>query len=128
MYSNFCYANKDLIAVANLLLKSKLSIFWIAASDNLLLVFSFVISFIADAIEFILCGSMKIVSLSFSKMSINPLAFVAIVGMPADEQIEIDREMIALDGTENKGRLGANAILGVSLAIAKASAEFGINC
>ena len=54
---------------------------------------------------------------------VNTELYDAIVGMPADEQIEIDREMIALDGTENKGRLGANAILGVSLAIAKAAAE-----
>ena len=55
--------------------------------------------------------------------AVNTELYDAIVGMPADEQIEIDREMIALDGTENKGRLGANAILGVSLAIAKAAAE-----
>ena len=55
--------------------------------------------------------------------AVNTELYDAIVGMPADEQIEIDREMIALDGTENKGRLGANAILGVSLAVAKAAAE-----
>ena len=55
--------------------------------------------------------------------AVNTELYDAIVGMPADEQIEIDREMITLDGTENKGRLGANAILGVSLAIAKAAAE-----
>lgn len=55
--------------------------------------------------------------------AVNTELYDVIVGMPADEQIEIDREMIALDGTENKGRLGANAILGVSLAIAKAAAE-----
>ena len=47
----------------------------------------------------------------------------AVVGMEAEEQGEIDRAMIELDGTENKGRLGANAILGVSLAAAKAAAE-----
>jgi enolase len=47
----------------------------------------------------------------------------AVVGMEAEEQIEIDRAMIELDGTENKGRIGANAILGVSLAAAKAAAE-----
>ena len=46
-----------------------------------------------------------------------------IVGLDSTEQVYIDNLMIALDGTENKGRLGANAILGVSLAIAKASAE-----
>ncbi len=55
--------------------------------------------------------------------AVNTEIFDTIVGMPADEQIEIDRAMIELDGTENKGRLGANAILGASLAIAKASAE-----
>ncbi len=46
----------------------------------------------------------------------------AISGMDAGAQADIDRKMIALDGTENKGRLGANAILGVSLAVAKAAA------
>jgi len=45
-----------------------------------------------------------------------------IVGMDALEQVEIDRLMIELDGTPNKSRLGANAILGVSLAVAKAAA------
>ncbi len=48
----------------------------------------------------------------------------AIVGMDATEQVEIDALMIELDGTANKGRLGANAILGVSLAVAKAAADF----
>src|SRR6185437_13449 len=47
----------------------------------------------------------------------------AVAGMDAEDQIGIDREMIELDGTENKGRLGANAILGVSLATAKAAAD-----
>ena len=47
----------------------------------------------------------------------------AVIGMNVLDQIEIDRTMIALDGTPNKGRLGANAILGVSLACAKAAAE-----
>jgi enolase len=46
----------------------------------------------------------------------------AIVGMDAEDQRRIDRIMIELDGTENKARLGANAILGVSLAVAKAAA------
>jgi enolase 1/2/3 len=46
-----------------------------------------------------------------------------VVGREAEDQAEIDAAMIALDGTENKGRLGANAILGVSLATAKAAAE-----
>ncbi|MGB7335104.1 MAG: phosphopyruvate hydratase [Salaquimonas sp.] len=47
----------------------------------------------------------------------------ALVGYEAGEQLAIDRMMIELDGTSNKARLGANAILGVSLAVAKASAE-----
>ena len=46
----------------------------------------------------------------------------AVVGMSADDQAAIDNKMIALDGTDNKGRLGANAILGVSLAVARAAA------
>ncbi|HPQ60935.1 MAG TPA: phosphopyruvate hydratase [Syntrophales bacterium] len=46
----------------------------------------------------------------------------ALLGMDAFEQREIDRTMIELDGTENKGNLGANAILGVSMACAKAAA------
>ena len=48
--------------------------------------------------------------------------FDALSGREASEQVAIDRAMIELDGTENKGRLGANAILGVSLAVAKAAA------
>ncbi|MEX0366192.1 MAG: phosphopyruvate hydratase [Ruegeria sp.] len=47
-----------------------------------------------------------------------------LVGFDATEQVAIDTTMIELDGTENKGRLGANAILGVSLAVAKAAADF----
>ena len=49
--------------------------------------------------------------------------FEAIGGMEAENQIHIDKTMIELDGTPNKARLGANAILGVSLAVAKAAAE-----
>jgi enolase len=48
----------------------------------------------------------------------------AILGMDATEQVAIDEMMIELDGTPNKGRLGANAILGVSMAVAKAAADF----
>ncbi|TNF18803.1 MAG: phosphopyruvate hydratase [Rhodobacteraceae bacterium] len=48
----------------------------------------------------------------------------AIVGMDATEQVAIDMAMCELDGTDNKGRLGANAILGVSLAVAKAAADY----
>ncbi|TMM54818.1 phosphopyruvate hydratase [Sulfitobacter sabulilitoris] len=47
-----------------------------------------------------------------------------LVGFDATEQVEIDEAMIELDGTDNKSRLGANAILGVSLATAKAAADF----
>ncbi|HYJ51924.1 MAG TPA: phosphopyruvate hydratase [Allosphingosinicella sp.] len=47
----------------------------------------------------------------------------AVSGFEAEDQAEIDAAMIELDGTENKSRLGANAILGVSLAVAKAAAE-----
>ena len=47
----------------------------------------------------------------------------ALIGLDAEDQRGIDAAMIALDGTENKSRLGANAILGVSLAAAKAAAE-----
>src|SRR3981081_4533329 len=49
--------------------------------------------------------------------------FDALGGMDSEQQVQIDQTMIALDGTANKSRLGANAILGVSLAVAKASAE-----
>jgi enolase len=47
----------------------------------------------------------------------------AVLGMDAEDQADVDRAMIDLDGTDNKGRLGANAILGVSLAVAKAAAD-----
>lgn len=49
--------------------------------------------------------------------------FDAIGGVDAEQQVQIDEAMIALDGTPNKSRLGANAILGVSLAVAKAAAQ-----
>ena len=55
--------------------------------------------------------------------AVNGEILEAIVGHEAEEQSEIDAMLIALDGTENKGRLGANAILGVSLATAKAAAD-----
>jgi enolase len=54
--------------------------------------------------------------------SVNGELFDALCGMEAEEQRQIDKTMIALDGTPNKARLGANAILGVSLAVAKAAA------
>jgi enolase len=54
--------------------------------------------------------------------AVNGEIFDAIGGMDAEAQVKIDEALIALDGTPNKGRLGANAILGVSLATAKAAA------
>jgi enolase len=55
--------------------------------------------------------------------SVNREIFDAIGGMDAEDQVKIDETMIGLDGTPNKSRLGANAILGVSLAVAKAAAD-----
>ena len=54
--------------------------------------------------------------------AVNGEIYDAIGGMDAEAQAKIDETLIALDGTANKGRLGANAILGVSLAVAKAAA------
>jgi enolase len=54
--------------------------------------------------------------------AVNGEIFDALGGMDAEAQVKLDETMIALDGTPNKGRLGANAILGVSLAAAKAAA------
>ena len=54
---------------------------------------------------------------------VNSDIYDAVCGMEAENQIAIDRAMIELDGTGNKSKLGANAILGVSLAVAKAAAE-----
>ncbi len=55
--------------------------------------------------------------------AVNGDIFDTLCGLDAEDQIKIDRAMIALDGTPNKARLGANAILGVSLAVAKAAAN-----
>lgn len=55
--------------------------------------------------------------------AVNGEIAAAVIGMEAEDQGEIDAAMIELDGTENKSRLGANAILGVSLAAAKAAAD-----
>ncbi|MBO4264114.1 MAG: phosphopyruvate hydratase, partial [Bacteroidales bacterium] len=54
--------------------------------------------------------------------NINKIIAPAIIGMDASEQRAIDKKMIELDGTATKSKLGANAILGVSLAVAKAAA------
>src|SRR5437016_3316497 len=55
--------------------------------------------------------------------AVNGEIFDAVGGMDAEAQVKIDETLIALDGTANKARLGANAILGVSLAVAKAAAS-----
>ena len=55
--------------------------------------------------------------------NVNEALAEAVVGLDAFDQVAIDRTMRDLDGSENKGRLGANAILGVSLAVARAAAE-----
>lgn len=55
--------------------------------------------------------------------NVNNIIAKAIEGMNVYAQVEIDKAMIALDGTENKGKLGANAMLGVSLAVAKAASQ-----
>ena len=54
--------------------------------------------------------------------AVNGELFDALCGLEAEDQVRIDNAMIALDGTPNKARLGANAILGISLAVAKAAA------
>ncbi|MCP4382336.1 MAG: phosphopyruvate hydratase [Hyphomicrobiales bacterium] len=69
-----------------------------------------------DAARFLGKGVRKAVE------AVNGDIFDAIGGLEAEGQIHIDRTMIELDGTPNKSRLGANAILGVSLAVAKAAA------
>ncbi|MGH7492021.1 MAG: phosphopyruvate hydratase [bacterium] len=55
--------------------------------------------------------------------NINDVIAPEIVGLESTEQLAVDRAMLELDGTENKSKLGANAILGVSLAVAKAAAQ-----
>jgi enolase len=56
--------------------------------------------------------------------NVNTIIAKEIVGMNAMDQVAIDRKMLALDGTKTKSKLGANAILGVSLAVAKAASMF----
>jgi enolase len=55
--------------------------------------------------------------------AVNGELFDALCGLDSSEQVAVDHTMLALDGTPNKSRLGANAILGVSLAVAKAAAQ-----
>ena len=56
--------------------------------------------------------------------NVNNVIAPVLLGMDATNQVAIDKAMIALDGTKTKSKLGANAMLGVSLAVAKAAAEF----
>jgi enolase len=56
--------------------------------------------------------------------NVNNVIAAEVEGLDALDQVDIDRTMIELDGTDNKGKLGANAILGVSMAVARAAAEF----
>lgn len=56
--------------------------------------------------------------------NVNTIIAPEIIGLPVDQQVLIDETMIKLDGTETKEKLGANAILGVSLAVARAAADF----
>ena len=56
--------------------------------------------------------------------NVNTVIGPELIGMDADRQNDLDSKMIEMDGTENKGKLGANAILAVSMAAARASAEF----
>ncbi|MDQ0189675.1 phosphopyruvate hydratase [Alicyclobacillus cycloheptanicus] len=55
--------------------------------------------------------------------NVNEIIAPELIGEDAGDQVEIDQKLIALDGTPNKGKLGANAILGVSMAVAKAAAD-----
>jgi enolase len=56
--------------------------------------------------------------------NVNTLIAPELEGLDALDQVAIDQAMLALDGTENKGKLGANAILGVSMAVARAAADY----
>ena len=71
-----------------------------------------------DAARYLGKGVLKAVE------NVNGPIAAALVGMSALDQIAIDETMLALDGTDTKSNLGANAILGVSLAVAKAAAEY----
>ncbi len=55
--------------------------------------------------------------------NVNDIIADEVVGLEVTEQVYIDRVMLNLDGTENKSKLGANAILGVSIAVARAAAD-----
>src|SRR5512133_2288759 len=70
-----------------------------------------------DAARYLGKGVLKAVD------NVNDRIAEEIIGMEATDQVGIDRKMLDLDGTEYKSNLGANAILGVSLAVAKAAAD-----
>ena len=55
--------------------------------------------------------------------NVNEIIAPALIGMDASQQIELDEKMLALDGTPNKDKLGANAVLAVSMALAHAAAN-----
>src|SRR3989339_1860486 len=55
--------------------------------------------------------------------NVNTVIAREIIGMDASDQVAIDKKLLALDGTKTKSKLGANAMLGVSLAVAKAAAD-----
>ncbi|MCD6343506.1 MAG: phosphopyruvate hydratase [Spirochaetaceae bacterium] len=56
--------------------------------------------------------------------NVNTIIADAVIGLSALDQVDVDQTMIELDGTENKSKLGANAILGVSMAVARAAAQY----
>ncbi len=56
--------------------------------------------------------------------NVNTIIADAVIGLSALDQVDVDKTMIELDGTENKSKLGANAILGVSMAVARAAAQY----
>ncbi len=56
--------------------------------------------------------------------NVNNIIAAELIGLDALDQVDVDRTMIELDGTENKGKLGANALLGVSMAVARAAADY----
>ena len=60
---------------------------------------------------------------STARMSLRGMGPPVLIGLDAEDQRDVDLAMVELDGTDNKSRLGANAILGASLAIAKAAAD-----
>jgi len=71
-----------------------------------------------DKMRFLGKGVLKAVD------NVNDIIAPELIGLSVDQQVLIDETMIKLDGTETKEKLGANAILGVSLAVARAAADF----